>query len=110
MGLFHYVFSWEHKCEVCRSIIRSGLDIIIQHEHSDSKGRLIMLNEKINDKNYFLINLYGANKDTGAVRFYQDFFRFFIDLSSDSNVIVETLIHNCITCVFFDTLNVASTY
>ena len=33
-----------------------------------------MLNVKINDKNYFLINLYGANKDTGAVRFYQDFF------------------------------------
>jgi len=31
-----------------------------------------MLNAKIKDKNYFLINLYGPNKDAEAVRFYQD--------------------------------------
>ena len=31
-------------------LIRSGLDIAIQHEHCDSKGRLIMLNAKIIDK------------------------------------------------------------
>ena len=29
---------------------------------------------KIKDKNYFLTNLYGANKDAEAVRFYQGFF------------------------------------
>ena len=37
--------------------IRSGLDIVIQHEQSDSNGRLIMLSKKIKDKKHFLINL-----------------------------------------------------
>jgi len=32
-------------------LIRSGLDIVIQHEHCDSKGRVIMLSAKIKDKN-----------------------------------------------------------
>ena len=41
-----------------------------------------MLNVQIKDKNYFLINLYGPNKDAEAVCFYQD-------LDSDSNVIVS---------------------
>ena len=71
-------------------LIRSGLDIVIQHEHCDLKGRLIMLNAKIKDKNYCLINLYGPNKDAEAVRFYQDLSTTLqgIDLDSDSNVIV----------------------
>jgi hypothetical protein len=49
-----------------------------------------MLNAKIKDKNYFLINLYGPNKDAEAVRFYQDLSITLrgIDLASDSNVIV----------------------
>ena len=49
-----------------------------------------MLNAKIKDKNYFLINLYGPNKDAEAVRFYQDLSTTLrgIDLDSDSNVIV----------------------
>ena len=49
-----------------------------------------MLNAKIKDKNYFLINLYGPNKDAAAVRFYQDLSTTLrgIDLDSDSNVIV----------------------
>ena len=71
-------------------LIGTGLVIVIQHEYSDSKGRLIMLNAKIKDKNYFPINLYGPNKDVEAVRFYQDLsitLRGF-DLDSDSNVIL----------------------
>jgi len=71
-------------------LIRRGLDIVIQHEHCDSKGRLIMLNAKIKDKNYFLVNLHGPNKDAEAVRFYQDLSTALrgIDLDSDRNVIV----------------------
>ena len=71
-------------------LIRSSLDIVIQHEHCDSKGRLLMLNAKIKDKNYFLINLYGPNKDAEPVRFYQDLSITLrgIDLDSDSNLIV----------------------
>ena len=71
-------------------LIRSGLDIVILHEHCDSKGRLIMLNAKIKDKNYLLVNLYGPNKDAEAVCFYQDLSTTLrgIDLDSDSNVIV----------------------
>lgn len=69
-------------------LIRSGLDIF-QHEYCDSKGRLIMLNAQIKDKNYFLINLYGPNKDAEAVCLYQDLSTTLrgIDLDSDSNVI-----------------------
>ena len=48
------------------------MGIVIQHDHTDSKGQLIMPNAKIKDKNYFLINLYGPNKDAEAVCFYQD--------------------------------------
>ena len=72
-------------------LIRSSLDIVIQHEHCDSKGRLLMLNAKIKDKNYFLINLYGPNKDAEPVRFYQDLSITLrgIDLNSDSNLVVD---------------------
>jgi len=66
-------------------LLRSGLDIVIQHEHCDSKGRLIMLNAKIKNKNYFLINLYGPNKDAEAVCLYQD-------LSSTLRVLTWTVI------------------
>jgi len=49
-----------------------------------------MINAKIKDKNYFLITLYGPNKDAEAVRFYKDFLITLqgIDLDTDSNVIV----------------------
>ena len=76
-------------------LIGSGLDKVIQHEHYDSKGWLIMLNAKFKEKNNFLINFYGPNKDAEAVRFYQDLSITLrgIDLDSDSNVVwVETLI------------------
>ena len=71
-------------------LIRSGLDIVISHEHCDSVGWLIMLNAKIKDKNYFLINLYGPNKDAEALRFYQDLSTTLrgLDLDSDSNVVI----------------------
>ena len=46
--------------------------IVIQHEHFVSEGRLTMLNAKIKDKNYFLINLSGPNIDAEAVCFNQD--------------------------------------
>ena len=71
-------------------LIRSSLDIAIQHEHCDSKGQLIMLNAKVEDKNYFLINPYGPNKDAEAVRFYQDLSTTLrgLDLDNDSNVVI----------------------
>ena len=49
-----------------------------------------MLNAKVKDKNNFLINLYGPNKDAEAVHFYQDLSTTLrgIDLDGDSNVIV----------------------
>ena len=65
------------------------MDIVFQHEYCDSKGRLMMSNAQIKDKNYFLINLYGPNKDAEAVRFYQDLSTTLrgVDLDSDSNVV-----------------------
>ena len=84
-GLLHW-----GKIIIIRRNFQRSMDIVIQHEHCDLKGRLIVLNAKIKDKNYFLINLYGPNKDAEAVRFYQDLSTTLrgIDLDSDSNVIV----------------------
>ena len=47
-----------------------GLDIVIEHEIQDPKGSLTILKAKIKDKNYYLVNVYGPNKDAGVVRFY----------------------------------------
>ena len=57
------------------------------HEYCDSKGQLIILNVQIKEKNYFLINLYGLNKDAEAVGFYQDLSTTLqgVDLDSDLN-------------------------
>ena len=46
--------------------------------------------KKIEEKNYFLINLYCPNKDVEVVRFYQVLSITLrgIDLDSDSNVII----------------------
>ena len=65
------------------------MDIVFQYEYCDSKGRLMMSNAQIKDKNYFLINLYGPKKDAEAVRFYQDLSTTLrgVDFDSDSNVV-----------------------
>ena len=72
-------------------LIRSGLDFVIQHKHCDSKGRLIMVNAKIKDENYVLINLKGLNKDAEAICFYHDLLTTLqgVDLDSDSNVMIH---------------------
>ena len=53
-------------------LIKNKLDVVIQQELSDSKGRLLSLNVKIKDKHYRLINVYGPNKDAEAICFYQN--------------------------------------
>ena len=49
-----------------------------------------MLKVKIKDKNYLLVNLYGPNKDTEAVRFYQNLSATLreMDPDSDDNIII----------------------
>ena len=71
-------------------LIKSGLDIVIEHEIQDPKGRLTMLKAKIKDKNYYLVNVYGPNKDAEAVRFYQDLSAKLREMEpdSDDNVII----------------------
>ena len=48
-------------------LIKSGIDIVIEHEIQDLKDRSPMLKAKIKDKN---VNVYGPNKVAEAVRFY----------------------------------------
>jgi len=48
-------------------LIKSGIDIVIEHEIQDLKDRSSMLKAKIKDKN---VNVYGPNKAAEAVRFY----------------------------------------
>ena len=66
-------------------LIKSGLDIVIEHEIQDPKGRLTILKAKIKDKNYYLVNVYGPNKDAGVVRFYQDLSAKLLEMEPDSN-------------------------
>ena len=53
-------------------LIKNKLDIVIQQELSDSRGRLLSLNVKIKDRNYRLINVYGPNKEAETICFYQN--------------------------------------
>ncbi|KAL9961456.1 hypothetical protein ACROYT_G030398 [Oculina patagonica] len=71
-------------------LIKSGLDIVIQHELLKSNGRSIVLKVRIKDKNYLLVNLYGPNKDAEAVRFYQNLSATLreMDPDSDDNIII----------------------
>ena len=75
---------------VAVGLIKGGLDIVIQHESLKSNGRSIVLKVKIKDKNYLLLNLYGPNKDTEAVRFYQNLSATLreMDPDSDDNIII----------------------
>ena len=70
-------------------------DIVIQREHCDSKGRLIMLNAKIEDKNHFLINLYDPSKDAEAVRvcFYQNLSDWLRPTKTGTSIIPRSFIH-----------------
>ena len=67
-------------------LIKSDIDIVIENEIQDPKGRPTMLKAKIKDKN---VNVYGWNKDAEAVRFYQDLSANLreMELDSDDNVI-----------------------
>ena len=71
-------------------LIKNKLEIVIQQELSDSKGRLLSLNVKIKDKNYRLINVYGPNKDAEAICFYQNLSSTLrlMELDGDDNVII----------------------
>lgn len=71
-------------------LIKSGLDIVIQHELLNSNGRLIILKVKIKDKNYLLANIYCPNKNKEKIRFYQNLSATLrrIDPDSDHNIII----------------------
>ena len=71
-------------------LFKSKLDIVIMQELTDCKGRLLVLNVKIKDKSYGLVNVYGQNKDGEAVRFYQNLSLTMqkMDLDGDDNVII----------------------
>ena len=51
-------------------LIRNGLDILIEHELRDPNGRMLLLKMLINEKKYFLVNVYGPNKDAEAIKFF----------------------------------------
>ena len=71
-------------------LIRNGLDIALQHELRDPNGRMLLLKALINGKSYTLINIYGPNKDTEAVKFFQNLSTTLreLKLESDDNVII----------------------
>ena len=71
-------------------LFKSKLDIVILHELSDSNSRLLVLNIKIKDKSYRLVNVYDPNKDAEAVRFNQNLSLNLqqMDLDEDDNAII----------------------
>ena len=87
------LISFSHGTSNARGVavlFKSKLDIDILQELSDSRGRLLVLNVKIKDKNYRLVNVYGPNKDAEAVRFYQNLSSTLrqMELDGDDNVII----------------------
>ena len=52
-------------------LIRKELDIVIEHKLRDPNGRMLLLEMLINDKKYFLVNVYGPKKDAEAIKFVQ---------------------------------------
>ena len=71
-------------------LIRKGLDIVIEHKLRDPNGRMLLLKMLINDKKYFLVNVYGPNKDAEAIKFFQYLSTTLraMDFESDDNVII----------------------
>ena len=71
-------------------LIRKGLDIVIEHELRDSNGRMLLLKMLINEKKYFLVNVYGPNKDAEAIKFFQYLSTTLraMDFESNDNVII----------------------
>jgi len=71
-------------------LIRKGLDIVIEHELQNPNGRVLLLKMLINDKKYFLVNVYGPNKDAEAIKFFQYLSTTLraMDFESDDNVII----------------------
>lgn len=71
-------------------LIRKGLDIVIEHELPDPNGRMLLLKMLINDKKYFLVNVYGPNKDAEAIKFFKYLSTTLpaMDFESDDNVII----------------------
>ena len=87
------LISFSHGTSNVRGVavlFKSKLDIVILQELFDSKGRLLVLNVKIKDKSYRLVNVYGPNKDAQAVRFYQTLSLNLrqMELDGDDNVII----------------------
>ena len=68
------VISFSHGTSNDKGIavsFKSKFDIVIMQELSDCRGRLLVLNVKIKDRSYHLINVYGPNKDAEAVNFFK---------------------------------------
>ena len=59
-------------------LFRKGFDCKIIKKVIDPNGRYISIEVQINDKKYFLVNVYGPNNDNQAVQFYDHL----IDVSS----------------------------
>ena len=66
-------------------LIKRGLDIVIHNELLDSKGRFIILKSQVKDKNYFLVNVYGPNKDVDTILFYEKVSKLLKDMEPDAD-------------------------
>ena len=49
---------------------KRGIDIVVKKSFGDTCGRFIVLESKINDEEYILINVYAPNKDEQSVKFF----------------------------------------
>ena len=87
-------FFFSHASANARGVavlIRKGLYIVIEHELRDSDGRMLLLKMLMNEKKYFLVNVYGPNKDAEAIKFFQYLSTTLrgMDFESDDNVIIR---------------------
>ena len=86
-------FLFSHDSANARGVavlIRKGLDIGFEHKLRDTNGRMLLLKILINDKKYFLVNVYGPNKDAEATKYFQYLSTTLraMDFESEDNVII----------------------
>ena len=51
-------------------LLKRGIDIVVKKSFGDTCGRFIVLESKISDEEYILINVYAPNKDEQSVKFF----------------------------------------
>ena len=100
-----YNFSWYGKIIHCFSdstfsrgvsiLTKNGLDINILNTHRSNDGRKLLINVKLNDVEFTLVNIYAPNNETHRIQFFKRLRSFINNYSNISSKIILCGDFNC---------------